>query len=123
MKKILLIALVLMFCLSTSAHAQSIWADILNDWDQGPNAQYPIPSLSPSAERDWVETRVLGESDFLAAPSWEDAKETFFNLGDGRAIYWRKDRVWAGRLAFVFKNYLDQRFMRKFQVSGELSEQ
>ena len=45
-----------------------------------------------------------------------------FNLGDGRAIYWRKDRVWAGRLAFVFKNYLDKKFMRKFQVSGELRE-
>jgi NADH dehydrogenase FAD-containing subunit len=46
-----------------------------------------------------------------------------FNLGDGKAIYWRKDRVWAGGLAFVFKNYLDKKFMRKFQVSGELSEQ
>jgi NADH dehydrogenase FAD-containing subunit len=44
------------------------------------------------------------------------------NLGDGRAIYWRKHRVWAGRLAFVFKNYLDRKFMRKFQVSGELGE-
>jgi NADH dehydrogenase FAD-containing subunit len=46
-----------------------------------------------------------------------------FNLGDGRAIYWRSDRVWAGKLAFVFKNYLDKKFMRKFQVSGELREQ
>ena len=45
-----------------------------------------------------------------------------FNLGDGRAIYWRKDRVWAGGIAFVFKNYLDKKFMRKFQVSGELRE-
>jgi NADH dehydrogenase FAD-containing subunit len=45
-----------------------------------------------------------------------------FNLGDGRAIYWRNHRVWAGRLAFVFKNYLDKKFMRKFQVSGELRE-
>ena len=45
-----------------------------------------------------------------------------FNLGDGRAIYWRKDRAWAGGLAFVFKNYLDKKFMRKFQVSGELRE-
>jgi hypothetical protein len=45
-----------------------------------------------------------------------------FNLGDGKAIYWRNDRVWAGRLAFVFKNYLDKKFMREFQVSGELEE-
>ena len=53
-------------------------------------------------------------------------KDTYlllFNLGDGKAIYWRKDRVWAGGLAFVFKNYLDKKFMRKFQVSGELREQ
>jgi NADH dehydrogenase FAD-containing subunit len=45
-----------------------------------------------------------------------------FNLGDGKAIYWRKDRVWTGGLAFVFKNYLDKKFMRKFQVSGEFRE-
>jgi NADH dehydrogenase FAD-containing subunit len=45
-----------------------------------------------------------------------------FNLGDGRAIYSRKGRVWAGRLAFILKNYLDKKFMRKFQVSGELEE-
>ena len=45
-----------------------------------------------------------------------------FNLGDGRAIYWRNKRVWGGRLAFIFKNYLDKKFMRKFQVSGELRE-
>jgi len=45
-----------------------------------------------------------------------------FNLGDGRAIYWRDDRVWAGRLVFIFKNYLDKKFMREFQVSGECEE-
>jgi NADH dehydrogenase FAD-containing subunit len=45
-----------------------------------------------------------------------------FNLGDGRAIYWRNNRVWGGRLAFILKNYLDKKFMRKYQVSGELRE-
>ena len=45
-----------------------------------------------------------------------------FNLGNGKAIYWRNTQVWSGRLLFAFKNYLDKKFMRKFQVSGELDE-
>ena len=45
-----------------------------------------------------------------------------FNLGNGKAIYWRNTQVWSGRLLFAFKNYLDKSFMRKFQVSGELDE-
>ncbi len=45
-----------------------------------------------------------------------------FNLGDGRAIYWRNNWVWEGRLAFIFKNYLDKKFMRRYQVSGERKE-
>jgi NADH dehydrogenase FAD-containing subunit len=43
-----------------------------------------------------------------------------FNLGDGTGIFVRKSWVWRGRLAFLFKDYLDRSFMRKFQVSGEL---
>jgi NADH dehydrogenase FAD-containing subunit len=46
-----------------------------------------------------------------------------FNLGDGRAIFWRKGWVSCGKFIFLFKDYIDRRFMRKFQVSGELSEQ
>jgi NADH dehydrogenase FAD-containing subunit len=45
-----------------------------------------------------------------------------FNLGNGQAIYWRNSQVWSGRLLFAFKNFLDKKFMRKFQVSGELDE-
>jgi NADH dehydrogenase FAD-containing subunit len=45
-----------------------------------------------------------------------------FNLGDGKAIYSRNSQVWSGRLLFAFKNFLDKKFMRKFQVSGELDE-
>jgi NADH dehydrogenase FAD-containing subunit len=45
-----------------------------------------------------------------------------FNMGDGRGILWKKDRVWQGKFAFILKNYIDRRFMRKFQVSGELDE-
>jgi NADH dehydrogenase FAD-containing subunit len=45
-----------------------------------------------------------------------------FNLGNGRGIFWRKNWVWNGRLAFILKNYIDRKFMRKFQISGEPRE-
>jgi NADH dehydrogenase FAD-containing subunit len=41
------------------------------------------------------------------------------NLGDGTGIFRRKGIVWGGPLAFRFKDYLDRRFMKKFQLSGE----
>jgi len=44
------------------------------------------------------------------------------NLGDRNGLFRRKEIVWSGRLAFRLKDYLDRRFMRKFQVSGELRE-
>lgn len=45
-----------------------------------------------------------------------------FNMGDGRGIFWRKQLVFGGRPAFILKDYIDHRFMRKFQISGELEE-
>jgi len=45
-----------------------------------------------------------------------------FNMGDGQGIFWKKNWVWEGRLAFLLKDYIDRRFMRNFQVSGELDE-
>jgi NADH dehydrogenase FAD-containing subunit len=45
-----------------------------------------------------------------------------FNLGDGRGLFWRKNWVWDGQLAFSLKEYLDKRFMKRYQVSGELKE-
>ena len=46
-----------------------------------------------------------------------------FNLGDGRAIFLRKSWITCGKFNFFLKNYIDKRFMRKFQLSGELEEQ
>lgn len=46
-----------------------------------------------------------------------------FNLGNGKGILWRNTFVWHGRSAFVLKDYIDRKFMRTFQVSGELSEE
>jgi NADH dehydrogenase FAD-containing subunit len=45
-----------------------------------------------------------------------------FNMGNGRGILWKKNFVWEGRLAFLLKDYIDRKFMRKFQVSGEREE-
>jgi NADH dehydrogenase FAD-containing subunit len=42
-----------------------------------------------------------------------------FNMGDGKGIFWKRGLVWQGRLAFIFKNYIDMRFMKSFQISGE----
>jgi NADH dehydrogenase FAD-containing subunit len=45
-----------------------------------------------------------------------------FNMGNGRGILWKKNFVWEGRLPFLLKDYIDRKFMRKFQVAGELNE-
>lgn len=37
-----------------------------------------------------------------------------FNLGDGTGIFWRGGTVFQGRLAFLLKDLLDRRFMRRF---------
>lgn len=45
-----------------------------------------------------------------------------FNLGNNKGIFWRGKFVWHGRTAFMLKDWIDRKFMRTFQVSGELSE-
>jgi NADH dehydrogenase FAD-containing subunit len=45
-----------------------------------------------------------------------------FNMGNGRGILWKKNFLWEGRLAFLLKDYIDRKFMRKFQVAGESNE-
>lgn len=45
-----------------------------------------------------------------------------FNLGNSKGIFWRGNFTWHGRTAFLLKDYIDRKFMRTFQVSGELSE-
>jgi len=44
------------------------------------------------------------------------------NMGNGRGILWKKTFVWEGRLSFLLKDFIDRKFMKKFQVSGELGE-
>jgi len=42
-----------------------------------------------------------------------------FNLGDGTGIFFKKSWVFDGRRAFYLKEYIDKKYMKKFQVSGE----
>lgn len=39
-----------------------------------------------------------------------------YNLGDGTGIFRKRQLVFGGRLAFWLKDYIDRRFMRKFQA-------
>jgi NADH dehydrogenase FAD-containing subunit len=52
----------------------------------------------------------------------QDTYLLVYNLGNGTGIFYRGKRVWKGRLIFYLKDYIDRKFMRKFQVSGEASE-
>lgn len=44
------------------------------------------------------------------------------NMGDGTGILWKKGFTLAGKMVLKLKNFIDFRFMCKFQVSGELEE-
>ena len=46
----------------------------------------------------------------------QEAYLLIFNLGDGKGIFWRRNWVFNGRLAFFIKDYIDRKFMRKFQI-------
>ncbi|MGD2185160.1 MAG: FAD-dependent oxidoreductase [Desulfobacterales bacterium] len=52
----------------------------------------------------------------------QDTYLLIYNLGNGTGIFYRGNRVWKGKLIFYLKDYIDRKFMRKFQVSGETSE-
>ena len=44
------------------------------------------------------------------------------NMGDGSGILCKHRWVWNGCWSFLLKDFIDRRFMRRFQVSGELTE-
>ena len=39
-----------------------------------------------------------------------------FNLGDGTGILYKRPILFGGRLAFIIKDYIDRKFMRRFQA-------
>jgi NADH dehydrogenase FAD-containing subunit len=53
----------------------------------------------------------------------QQAYMLIFNLGDGTGLLSRDNILWRSRLAMVLKNYIDTKFMRTFQLSGERDEQ
>jgi NADH dehydrogenase FAD-containing subunit len=53
----------------------------------------------------------------------QDIYLLIYNLGNGTGIFYRGSWVWKGRLIFFLKDYIDRKFMRKFQVSGETMEE
>ncbi len=48
----------------------------------------------------------------------QSAYMLILNMGGGRAIAWKGERVYEGRLAFRFKDFIDRRFMKRYQGSG-----
>jgi len=44
------------------------------------------------------------------------------NMGDTRGILWKKSLTLNGMFSFFLKDYIDRRFMKKYQVSGERKE-
>lgn len=45
------------------------------------------------------------------------------NMGDGTAVFRKGEWIFKGRPAWWIKDFIDRRFMRKFQLSGELEEE
>jgi len=54
-----------------------------------------------------------GNSDFLQ----------ILNMGDGTGIFRKGQWIWKGYLAFRLKDFIDRKFMKKFQLSEELEEE
>ena len=52
----------------------------------------------------------------------QDIYLLIYNLGNHSGIFYRGDWVWKGKMVFYLKDYIDRKFMRKFQVSGEANE-
>lgn len=52
----------------------------------------------------------------------QDVYLLIYNLGNHTGIFFRGNWVLKGRLIFYLKDYIDRKFMRKFQVSGETAE-
>ncbi len=44
------------------------------------------------------------------------------NMGDGTGVFFRKSWVWNGKKAFLLKNYIDNKFVKKFQLCNERDE-
>jgi len=71
-----------------------------------------LHNLSATLEDKPLQTFDPGSPDFLI----------ILNMGDGTAVFRKGEWIFKGRPAFWIKDFIDRRFMRKFQLSGELAE-
>ncbi len=39
-----------------------------------------------------------------------------FNIGDRKGVFWRNSLIFNGKTAFLIKDYIDRRFIRKFRI-------
>jgi NADH dehydrogenase FAD-containing subunit len=52
----------------------------------------------------------------------QDVYLLIYNLGNHTGIFYRGNWVWKGKMIYYLKDYIDRKFMQKFQVSGETAE-
>jgi NADH dehydrogenase FAD-containing subunit len=71
-----------------------------------------LHNLSATLEDKPLQTFDPGSPEFLL----------ILNMGDGTAVFRKGEWIFKGRPAFWIKDFIDRRFMRKFQLSGELDE-
>jgi len=72
-----------------------------------------LHNLSAALEAKPLQRFNPGSPDFLL----------IVNLGDSTALLRKGKWIWNGSMAFKLKDFIDRRFMRKFQLSGELEEE
>ena len=113
--------------LLVNAHLQSVaYPEIFGGGDCISFEKRPLDKVGVYAVRQnpVLDANLLAalEDKNLEAFRPQDTYLLIYNLGNGTGIFWRGSRVWKGRLIFHLKDYIDRKFMRKFQVSGETAE-
>ena len=113
--------------LLVNAHLQSVaYPQIFGGGDCISFEKRPLDKVGVYAVRQnpvlYANLLAALEDDKMQAFQPQGTYLLIYNLGNGTGIYYRGSRVWKGRLIFYLKDYIDRRFMRKFQVSGETAE-
>jgi NADH dehydrogenase FAD-containing subunit len=72
-----------------------------------------LHNLSAALEEKPLQRFDPGSPDFLL----------ILNMGDGTAVFRKGEWIFKGKPAWWIKDFIDRRFMRKFQLSGELEEE
>ena len=114
--------------LLVNAHLQSVsHPDVFGGGDCIQIEGNPLPKVGVHAVKEGMLLRgnLLSalEGGRLATYTPQRHYMLIFNMGDGRGILWRNRLVVDGKLAFALKNHIDKGFMKKYQVSGELTEE